>query len=497
MRFILIISFTAVSIALNAQVKNITISSINSPNEPSLAMHPTNPNILWAGTNHNNLYYSSDGGKTWQHELGVSKYGCAGDPVMHINKNGELLYFHLSNPKAGYWLDRIVVQKRKSFDQFWTTDTYTGLNPKKQQDKQWVAEDKNSGALYLTWTQFDKYGSADENMFSNIMFSKSVDGGDTWSIAKNINTFKGDCIDDDNTVEGAVPAVDKNGNIHVAWSGPKGIVYQKSLDEGETWLKTEKIITPHIGGWAYDVEGIYRCNGLPLTCVDRSNSAFSNSIYINWSDTRNGEKNPDVFLVYSRDGGETWSDPKKINNDNSENAQFLTWMAVDETTGYIYCVFYDRRNHYDTKTDVFLAVSTNGGESFENYQINEHFFEPDPKVFFGDYTNIVAQNNIVQVVFNSFKNKTLTLETARIKPEDLTGKKDVFLPEPGNFRITIAQNNGILKEIISDGKLLNAGWYTFEDLGVTKNLLVKGNNYIEVFNTINNQLITRKNLYQP
>ncbi len=424
-----------------AQVPNTIISTLNTPNEPSIALHPTNPNIIWAGTNHNNIYYSEDGGKTWLHELAISKSGVGGDPVMHINKNGKLFYFHLSNPPKGNWIDRIVVQRRPNLIDNWDVDTYTGLNGNKAQDKHWVAEDANNGNLYLTWTQFDEYGVSDPKKRSNIMFSSSTDEGETWTPAQDISFFDGDCIDNDNTVEGAVPAVDKNGKIHVCWAGPKGLVYQKSSDFGKTWFEKEKIIEEIPGGWVYDIPGIYRCNGLPVTEVDLSNGKFQNSIYVAWSDQRNGETNTDIFIKYSRDGGENWSKTIRVNNDEIKAVQFLSWLKVDPATGYIYLVFYDRRNHYDNKTDVFLAVSKDGGESFENYEISETPFNPNKKVFFGDYTNLAISGDILQAIWTRLDDKQLSLITARISTKNLNIPVGLYAPNSGNFDVLIIQNN--------------------------------------------------------
>ena len=72
--------------------------------------------------------------------------------------------------------------------------------------------------------------------------------------------------------------------------------------------------------------------------------------------------------------------------------QFFTWMTVDQATGFIYIVFYDRREHPNEMTDVYLAVSRDGGETFENMKISESPFDPMSSVFFGDYTNISACN---------------------------------------------------------------------------------------------------------
>ena len=61
------------------------------------------------------------------------------------------------------------------------------------------------------------YGSHDlEKDHSRILFSKSTDGGENWSEPLKISQFEGDCEDDDNTTEGAVPAIGPNGEIYVS-----------------------------------------------------------------------------------------------------------------------------------------------------------------------------------------------------------------------------------------------------------------------------------------
>ncbi len=82
-----------------------------------------------------------------------------------------------------------------------------GLNGAKEQDKQWPVIDRSNNNIYVTWTQFDNYGSISADDYSNIHFSKSLDGGETWSEALQINEVSGDCFDEDNTVEGAVRAL--------------------------------------------------------------------------------------------------------------------------------------------------------------------------------------------------------------------------------------------------------------------------------------------------
>ncbi len=201
-RLSVILLFTITSVGS----QNVMISNQHSPNEPSIKINYQNTDILVAGANLNNYYYSADGGLTWNENTLVSNaYGVWGDPVIDVDPEGNFYFFHLSNPTTGNWIDRIVCQKSTDNGQNWSDGTFTGLNGTKAQDKQWSIIDKTTGVIYMTWTQFDVYGSSSSTCKSKIMFSKSNDGGDTWSDAISINIIDGDCIDEDDTVEGAVP----------------------------------------------------------------------------------------------------------------------------------------------------------------------------------------------------------------------------------------------------------------------------------------------------
>jgi Secretion system C-terminal sorting domain len=389
---------------LKGQHTNIIIDNGGSADEPAICLDINKPNRVVAGSNISNIYYSEDTGRTWKRKLQTSSFGVWGDPVIVNDNKGDFYHFHLSNPAFGNWIDRIVCQKSTDGGKTWNDGSFTGLNGEKNQDKHWLTIDRKTNALYCTWTQFDKYESRAPGDSSTIQFSKSTDGGLTWSPAKRINTFSGDCLDDDNTVEGAVPSIGTNGEVYVSWAGPKGLSFQKSLDGGNTWLPQEQKITDIGGGWSYAIPGIYRCNGLPITLCDTSNSAFRGTIYVNWSDQKNGESNTDVWLVKSKDGGKTWSIPRKVNNDTGNQHQFMTWMTIDQSNGNLWSVFYDRRNYTSDSTDVYMALSRDGGETFTNFKISEKPFKPLESVFFGDYTNVTAHNNIVRPIWTSMNN---------------------------------------------------------------------------------------------
>lgn len=414
---------------LLAQHQNIMISDANNPEEPTIYIDPNNTNRIIAGANIYNVYTSDDGGYTWNDDVLVSpSYGVWGDPVTIVDNEGNYLFFHLSNPASGNWIDRIVCQKSTDGGFTWNDGSYMGLNGTKAQDKHWVDIDRVNNIIYATWTQFDDYGSSNPADRSNIMFSKSMDGGESWSSALRINEVDGDCIDSDNTTEGAVPAVGPNGEIYVAWAGPEGIVFDRSLDQGETWLENDIFVSDFPGGWDYDIPGISRCNGLPITVCDLSGGENHGTIYINWTDQRNGLDDTDVWLVKSTDGGNTWSDAIRVNDDPPGKQQFFTWMDVDQVTGYLHFVFYDRRNYEDANTDVFMALSVDGGQRIVNYKVSETPFLPVSSVFFGDYNNVMAHNNVIRPIWTRLHNGDLSVWTAIVNT--LVTEVD-HLPESG------------------------------------------------------------------
>jgi hypothetical protein len=396
------------------QFKNVVIDSLGDPNEVAIAIDKLNPKYLVAGANLNNVYTSSDTGKTWTKNTLSSKYTVYGDPCIIDDYKGNFYYFHLSDYTKGTWIDRIVAQKSFNKGKDWSIDSYMGKNGSKAQDKEWAVVDSVSGNIYVTWTQFDKYESKLSDDISLILFSMSSDGGKTWSNPKVLSKYNGDCLDDDFTVEGAVPCVGIHGEINVAWAGPRGLVFNQSKDEGQTWFAEEKVVSSIPSGWNYDIDSIYRCNGLPITACDISNSPNRGTIYINWSDQRNGAKNTDIWLVKSKDNGLTWSKPIKVNNDTTQTHQFMSWFTIDQSNGRLYCIFYDRRNHKDAYTDVYLAYSDNGGESFTNIRINDQAFLPQKNIFFGDYINIVAHKNIVRPIWMSLHQGKMAAWTAII-----------------------------------------------------------------------------------
>jgi hypothetical protein len=416
-------------VLLNAQYQNIKVNSSGyNAEEVAIAINPINPSIIAAGANIDYFFISTNFGLNWtQSNITSVLLGVMGDPTLLYDGIGNLFYGHLSSPMGGNWIDRIVVQKSTDNGTTFDQGVGIGLNRFKQQDKAWLGVDMQNGRnyLYTSWTEFDSYGSSASTDSSRILFSRSIDHGATWSTPVRISTKGGDCLDSDNTDEGAVPTVGPNGEVYDSWAGPLGLVFTKSTDFGVTF-SSNQVITSIPGGWDFDIPGIYRCNGMPITACDTSHTSTRGNIYICWGDQRNGTDNSDVFIVKSTDGGTTWSSPKKVNNDNTTRHQFFPWITIDQSSGHVFFVFYDRRNTTGNLTDVYSAESVDGCETFSNFKISESSFNPSSLTFFGDYSNIAAFNGKVYPIWMRLDGSNLSvysapfIDTTSVVPVDLS-----------------------------------------------------------------------------
>lgn len=432
MKFFILAVLLIVELTAFGQFRNIKLAEqvpgVYPPVEPSITINKKNPKNIVAGVVLDRAIYTLDGGTTWNESKLESPYGVYGDPALVSDMKGHIYYFHLADPSGQgrdneAWLDRIVCQKSTDGGKTWSEGASIGNNPPKDQDKEWATVHPRKQTIYTTWTQFDKYGLEDPNCHSNIMFSMSDNEGKKWSKALQINQNPGDCIDDDNTTEGAVPAVDNLGRVFVSWSSHGNIYFDRSFDGGTTWLSNDLLIARQEGGWSMDIPGLSRSNGMPVLMIDNSKGRLRNSLYLVWADQRNGTNDTDIWFMRSTNFGDMWTQPMRINQDGAGKHQFLPWMSVDEGTGYIYVVYYDRRAYDDLQTDVYLAWSTDGGNTFKEKKISESPFIPTDSEFFGDYTNISAHKGVIAPVWTRMDDGKTSVYTAVITDSDLLKEK--------------------------------------------------------------------------
>jgi hypothetical protein len=422
---ILAFLLATVSLTHAQQVVRITDPSAINPAEVSIAINPKNPDNMIAasfqigrppgpraGSSH---YVTFDGGKTWKTVPTPNPSNLVqGDDVVVFSGDGIAYHAHLSFDgirvaRPARAESGMIVNVSKDGGNTWSGGT-TAVNHVNTvipfEDKPGIVVDnapasRSKGNVYLAWTRFDVYGSHNPEHKSQIYFTRSTDQGQTFSMPFRISDTGGDCVDSDNTVEGAVPAVGPNGEVYIVWAGPLGLVFDKSMDGGLSFGK-DKVISDMPGGWDFEIDGLTRANGMPVTGVDLSNGPNRGTIYVNWIDARNGD--PDVFVMSSQNGGETWSSPVRVNDDPIKNgkAQFFTWMSVDPADGSINVFFYDRRDGTGTQTGVTLARSVDGGKSFVNHRVDLPLFAVNSRVFFGDYGGISAHEGLVVPVFMHF-----------------------------------------------------------------------------------------------
>ena len=417
---------------LFAQFKNIKLAEEEAGGrpmvEPSIVINLNDVNNIVAAYGLDRIKYTHDAGATWQETKVTSPYGVYGDVVLESDRKGTLYFLHLSDPSgegrsSDKWLDRIVCHKSDDGGKTWNEGESIGHNPPKDQDKPWVAIHPKKGNLVVSWTQFDKYGLDDPACQSQILFSTSTNGGKKWSKPIQLNQNPGDCIDSDNTAEGAVPAISQDGKIFVTWSNA-GIIYlDRSYDNGTTWLRNDLPVAEHVGGWDMNIPGLGRCNGMPVLKVDNSNSNTRGALSLMWADQANGTDNTDIWFMRSPNQGDNWTDPMRVNQDSTTAHQFLPWMTIDQTTGYFYIVYYDRRDYNDNRTDVYLAYSVDG-YTFDEVKISETPFVPTPEKFFGDYTNIAANNGIITPIWTRMDNGVTSIWTTIIKQDELIKKAE-------------------------------------------------------------------------
>jgi len=251
------------------------------------------------------LVKSVDGGETWTAPVAVSPIfsGLAGDEEarlvqgsnIHVAPDGTVYVAYYDSlddgPFKGLFTPMVVVSRdggrtwsRPSpvipggtWEQpFFLSPTYF---------RSWAsmfpfiaANPKNSNEVYIVFGAMGR----DRGDLSDVYFSKSTDGGVTWSRPKRIN-------DDLTSRNQFFPAmtVSPNGTIHVIWGDMRDdpdnyryhIYYTRSGDRGETFLENSRV-TDYPSNPAY---------GIPVFVGDYWGIAATNTdVYMVWTDSRAG-----------------------------------------------------------------------------------------------------------------------------------------------------------------------------------------------------------------
>jgi len=432
-KYIIAILFTgSFLIPAWSQYQNIYFKEGNLVN-PGVVINPLNIDQFIVSAGKDKIYTSNDGGATWNQSDVKSTFGVNGNGVVKVDKKGQFYYFHYSNKEGEGWeKDKIgnvmVTQVSDDEGETWSDGGYYGNNLALDRNKPGTMVHAGNNDLIATWTDFDNYGSEDVKDKSNIMISYSSNRGKKWDKPFRLNFLSGDCLGSNSTTMGSSPTIGFAGQVFAVWAFNEKIYFDRSFDQGKTWLTNDIKIADQPGGWDIHIPGLAKASGLPTLISDISLLGYRGNIYVVWADQRNGEDDTDIWIIRSNSNGDRWNRPVRVNDDEAGKHQFSPAIAVDQVTGYIYVLFYDRRNFDNDSTEVYVAYSNKGGESFTNVKISEKPFDPGPESSIGNYINIAAQQGKIVAVWIQAEGAGTSMVVSAFKQEAL-GLPELRMPE--------------------------------------------------------------------
>lgn len=280
------------------------------------------------------------------------------------------------------------------------------------EDKYYISVDNAHSSpyrnhLYIPWKRVSPRDSA-----TQIVISKSTDRGRTWSVPIGVSPRKSG-TSQDTTYGQSFPlvATGPNGEVYLVWNDgiEHGVGFSKSLDGGMTWSEPRIIkrynifgITNNIANKPDDepimrhtIKEVVRAETYPVVVVDTTNSERRGTIYLTWA----GDNIPNVYFAKSIDGGDTWSNDIIIHSDTT-NDQFWQWMAVDPMNGDLAVMYLDSRDDEENLlVECFVSYTRDGGETWVDRKISDFTSDlrrnPFYNHFAGDYSGMAFFNGFV------------------------------------------------------------------------------------------------------
>ncbi|MCE7734642.1 MAG: exo-alpha-sialidase [Candidatus Heimdallarchaeota archaeon] len=336
---------TSNTIADQAKLNEVAFQNINLSPDKTDFLHHVEPTLAMDGdtvyVGYKNAathdggglavsYVYSNNSEQWSSPVLMEQFWSTGagqsDPWMHVFNN-TLYYVYLEYPFGVEGQSQMTLARTNDLGNDWNlTRASFGSG---FADKETFTIDEN-GYIYLAYDDVLE-------THTEMKLSRSFDGGETF--IENITMSDG--ISPNYLAPYIVSA--GSGVLYNAFSyfseAPveSDIFFDKSLDYGETWgLDTDLNPTYNASAFTQGVSGRPSKSTLPAMSVDQNGR-----IYIAWEDisTNIANRDWDVYMKYSDDMGESWSDRIQINKDVEGNS----WMPdIDiDTSGNVYVAYYD------------------------------------------------------------------------------------------------------------------------------------------------------------
>jgi hypothetical protein len=381
---------------------NASEGGSNPVNEDPIVVNSTNTsNILTGGNDYNcgniqGYFASQDGGTTWSHFCSLGTGG-DGDPIVGFDTNGTGYAGGIQNGSV------VLASSTNGGMTFGTPKVVITAKLGYLADKPWLEVDTNSAspfknALYVSTTQF----AANSNTQIWVSHSTNG-GSTWTSVAASalgtypsiVNQFSDLAVGADGTVYlNWIACPPSNGNPPYCGGQRSSVMFSKSTDGGNTWstpslAATVTLVTDPSGCCFYGQlpNTSERVSDLPSNGVFGSGSTAKVFIGVyNWTGTQ-----MQLEVIRSKDGGTTWAPPVIVNPTSTTGDQFFQWLNVN-SAGVVGVTWLDRRNDPSNLSyQPFFSQSKNSGGNFiAGHALSSKLSNPDNDgfggTFMGDYT---------------------------------------------------------------------------------------------------------------
>lgn len=319
---------------------------------------------------------SFDGGQSWSDPASLPHFGenyQSADPSMAFHPDGNLYICYVDYVQAPAE-GAVYVLKSEDGGLTWGDPSaaieHDAEPDKLPVDRPWMVIDQtpgpHSGKIYIT-TKPAPWILPSNRPY----FVQSEDGGASWSLFRYVDTtdfLVGPFIQ----APMASPMVSADGTLHMiypSWMLSQnllpGFYLATSIDGGATLMHTDVIFSADVGGDSL-AKGGYYLTGNPID-PDHLTFAYINKVF--------GDL--DIFLLETKDGGHSWTQPLRINDDPQGNGimQDLVWADFNDNGDLAMC-WRDRRNAgeagYETGHEVWCAVKWQDSTGFsKNFRVSD------------------------------------------------------------------------------------------------------------------------------